>query len=543
MFPVSFRFVVYFTRLFPAGIPGSGYPDFAMPKSIYTFLLLLTIVIGLSGCTPTSTPALSEPSPARVESGNLTPGQPGTPGIPSTQFVLGKCDQNIPNLPLRGSPRCGKLVVYEDRVSQSGRQIELNIIVLPAVSRSPAKDPLFFIPGGPGEAASSSYPSISSAFEKINQKRDIVLVDQRGTGRSHPLKCDQNLEDADNVEDTAAAQALFKACLQSLDADPRFYTTPIAMDDLDQVRQELGYDQINLYGASYGTRAALVYLRRHPEHVRSIILDGVAPPEWILGPEAAGDAQEALDQIFARCAADPACQSAFPNLPAEFQGLLDRLDQGPVRVNLDHPIDGQPTTTTIERARFVNTIHQMTYSPETAAVLPVMIHDAYAQNDFKRFAALTLATEHNLGDLISPGMRMAVTCSEDEPYFNQAPASKGYLGDLATKTFIDLCAVWPKAEIPAGYHTRVASTAPALLISGGADPVTPPHNASEAAEALPNSLQIVLPGMGHINIYRGCLPKLAAQFVDQGSTQGLDISCAQATTPLPFFVNFNGPQP
>lgn len=468
---------------------------------------------------------------------------PPTSGTPAGGLVLGECAETIPNLPMRGEPQCGALRVYEDRAAGTGRQIELSVIVIPAVSRNPAPDPLFFIPGGPGESAAKSYPLVSAAFEKVNQKRAIVLVDQRGTGKSHPLTCDFGPQ-ADNTdsEDSAAEQGLLKQCLQSLDADPRFYTTAIAMDDLDAVRAALGYDQINLYGASYGTRAALAYLRQHPDHTRSVILDGVAPPDWTLGDGSAAIAQQALDQLFDRCAADPACHNAFPNLPAEFQGLLDRLETQPVEVALDHPITGQPTTTTFGRARFVNTVHQMSYTAETAALLPLLIHTAYTQNDFQRFAALTLSTETNLGEAISPGMRMSVVCAEDAPFFTAAP-DPGYLGDLVDKAFTDMCAVWPRGQIPADFHQPVRSDKPVLLISGGADPATPPENAAHAAQTLPNSRHIVAPGMGHINIYRGCLPRLAAQFVEDGSAAGLDPSCAESISPLPFFINYNGPQP
>lgn len=495
-----------------------------MRKIFYLFLCCLALT--LSGCAR----ATSSPTPPAG-------------GAPAGGLVLGECKESIPNLPMRGEPQCGTLRVYEDRAAGTGRQIELSVVVIPAVSRNPAPDPLFFIPGGPGESAAKSYPVVAAAFEKVNQKRAIVLVDQRGTGKSHPLTCDFGADaESGDSSDPAAAQRLYQKCLQSLDADPRFYTTAIAMDDLDQVRAALGYDQINLYGASYGTRAALAYLRQHPDHTRSVILDGVAPPDWTLGDGSAAIAQRALDQLFARCAADAACRNAFPDLPAEFQGLLERLAAQPVSVSLDHPITGEPTTTTFERSRFVNTVHQMSYTAETAALLPLLIHTAYAQNDFQRFAALTLSTETDLGEAISPGMRMSVVCAEDAPFFTAAP-DPGYLGELVDEAFTSMCAVWPRGEIPADFHQPVRSEKPVLLISGGADPATPPENAEHAAQTLPNSLHVVVPGMGHINIYRGCLPRLAAQFIEDGSTAGLDPACAEQITPLPFFINFNGPQP
>ncbi|MFM8320988.1 MAG: alpha/beta hydrolase, partial [Chloroflexota bacterium] len=440
--------------------------------------------------------------------------------------------------------RCGWLTVYEDRAAGRGRQIRLHVAVIPAVSRSPAPDPLFFIPGGPGEAASEAYLGLADAFTRLNQKRDIVLVDQRGTGRSHPLDCgDDDTEDV-SANDPADLQAAFQRCLQAQDADPRFYTTAIAMDDLDQVRQALGYQQINLYGASYGTRAALVYMRQHPGRVRSAILDGVAPVGWPLGVDAPQDAQRALEMLFERCAAQPECAKAFPDLPRKFDALLERLDeQAPIETALDHPISGLPTSTPVDRARFTNLVHLMSYAPETAALLPLLIHDAYQRQSFDRFAAISLSTEGTLSSAISVGMRMSVTCAEDLPLYQQARVTEGYLGDYSVATFKDICQVWPQGAIPDGYNQPVHSDAPVLLISGEADPVTPPENAAQAAETLPNSLQLVAPGMGHVNINRGCISRLAARFIEAGSPAGLDPACVANIAPLPFFVNFSGPTP
>jgi len=505
-----------------------------MPIKSIQILCILALLFGLGGCS----------SPNATQ----TPEAGSAAGTAAPALVLDEdtCEQTLPKVSLRAEARCGTLTVYENRAAGSGRQIELHVAVLPAVSRNPAPDPVFFIPGGPGEAASTSYQAVSPAFDKIIQKRDVVLVDQRGTGASHALKCnftDEQEAQYEDDPDPAAMQALFKTCLAQLDADPRFYTTAIAMDDLDQVRQALGYEQINLYGASYGTRAALAYLRQHPEHVRSVILDGVVPMGWVLGADAPADAQRALDMLFARCAADPGCQQAFPDLPQEFQALLGQLEAAPVEVALDHPNSGEPTTVTLDRDTFANTVHQITYTPEVAALLPLLIHTAYEKQDFARFAALTLSNEGLLEDMLSPGMRLSVTCAEDQPFFKEQPASRGYLGDLAFETFDNLCAVWPRGEIPADYRQPVQSDKPVLLISGEADPVTPPENAEQAAQTLPNSLQVVVPQMGHINVIRGCLPRLANQFIEAGSVQGLDTQCAQEITPLPFFVNFSGPQP
>jgi pimeloyl-ACP methyl ester carboxylesterase len=462
--------------------------------------------------------------------------------FPKIQFS--PCQLTVPGMKTSLKAECGKLKVYEDRVNQSGRQIELNLAVIPAISRNPAPDPLFFLAGGPGEAATQSYPLISSAFQLINQKRAIVLVDQRGTGGSNKLSCTDFSGDQDtDTFDLQAIKSELESCLAELDADPSLYTTSIAMDDLDQVRQALGYEKINLYGASYGTRAALVYARQYPEHVRSIILDGIAPPNWTLGPSVPENAQRALDLLFGRCRADSICQASFPDLEAEFNDLLHQVTENPVQVSLDHPITGEPTQFTLDRDTFVNLVHTTTYTPESAALLPLMIHTAHAQGNFTQFAALALSNYDSLANSLSPGMRFTVLCAEDVPFFNSEANTPGYLGDFFIRTFETICDTWPRGQIPADFKQPVYSSAPTLLLSGEADPVTPPANSELAAQTLPNSLQIVVPGQGHIVIYRGCIPKIAAEFIEKDSSSGLDTACVQEIAPLPIFTNPNGPPP
>ncbi len=462
----------------------------------------------------------------------------------SQKIQFSPCQLSVPGLETSLKAECGKLNVFEDQVNQTGRQIELNLAVIPAVSRSPSPDPIFFLAGGPGEAATQSYPLISSAFQLINQKREIVLVDQRGTGDSNYLACASFAgEQESESSDPQAIQSELKKCLAELDADPTLYTTAVAVQDLDQVRQALGYEKINLYGASYGTRAALAYARQYPAHVRSIILDGIAPPNWTLGPSVPEDAQRALEMLFERCASDPGCQAAFPNLEVEFKDLLNQITKDPIEVSLTHPVSGEPTQFTLDRDTFANLIHTSTYSAESAALLPLMIHTAHERGDFTQFAALALSNYDTLSDSISPGMRFSVLCAEDVPFFDQEEATLGYLGDFFNRTFETICKTWPQAQLPEDFKQPVYSTAPTLLLSGEADPVTPPGNGELAAESLPNSLHLVVPDQGHIVIYRGCIPKIAAAFIENGSLAELDTACVQDIKPMPIFTSPNGPQP
>jgi pimeloyl-ACP methyl ester carboxylesterase len=458
------------------------------------------------------------------------------------EIHLEDCQLSAPGVTSRLKARCGNLTVYEDRDSNQGRKIELHISVVPATSRNPAPDPLFFIPGGPGEAATQAFLSVSDAFTNIKQKRNIILVDQRGTGKSHPLRC-PNESDELLEPDDKETEKVIQDCLNQLDADPRLYTTPIAMEDLDQVRQALGYEQINLYGASYGTRAALVYLRKYPERVRSLILDGAAPTNWTLGPSVPADGQRALEAIIMRCEDQLDCQGVFPNFSQEFASLLQQLENEPVIISLDHPINGEPINYEMTHQRFANTIHSMSYIPETVALIPLFVHSAYVQGDYSRLAAIALSNSSLLEESISAGMRFSVICAEDVPFYENEAITTGYLDNEIVESFKDICEIWPKGSLPAGYKEPVRSDIPVLILSGESDPVTPPANGELVAQTLPNSLHVISPGMGHINIFRGCIPAIATQFIESGTASNLDITCVQNIKPLPFFINFNGPPP
>jgi pimeloyl-ACP methyl ester carboxylesterase len=459
-------------------------------------------------------------------------------------ITLSPCQLSSPNLSQRMQADCGKLPVYEDRQSGTGRKIDLNIAILKSISRNPAPDPLFFIPGGPGEAATESYLIISPAFERIQQKRDIILLDQRGTGGSNPLNCADTVSDetTGNSDPQMVAKTI-RACLSSLKADPTFYTTSNAVNDLDEVRAALGYEKINLYGGSYGTRVALAYLRQYPNRVRTVILDGIAPPNWTLGPDASAYAQRALDLIFQRCSQDQSCNDVFSHLPEKFQALLQDLQQKPAILKLSDPVTGKEVDFTLTPSFFENTILNLTYSPETAALLPLLIQHAYEKKDYSLIAEQGISNAGLISQSISSGMRFSVICAEDVPFYSESTPMQGYLGDEVVKSFTQVCNTWPRGQIPAGFREPVKSDIPVLLISGEADPVTPPSNGELTAQTLPNNLQLVLPGYGHINIYRGCIPSLANSFIEAGTTRGLETSCISLLKPIPFFLSFLGPKP
>jgi pimeloyl-ACP methyl ester carboxylesterase len=441
---------------------------------------------------------------------------------------------------------CGTLAVYENRQTRQGRQIQLKIIVLPSLGTVTNPDPLFFLAGGPGQGAARMSHAVREMFRSVQRDRDIVLVDQRGTGGSNPLNCRSNANSlGDLTESDEAVLARLKKCLDGYDADVRLYTTNIAMDDLDDVRAHLGYERINLYGGSYGTRAALVYLRQHGTRVRSVVLDGVAPMDMRLPVFVARDAQRALDKLLADCDADVACRTAQPGLLGRIRGLLARLEQKPPRVRLTHPRTGVPEEVTIEPRVVASIIFGALYNPLTASLVPQLVARA-ERDDFQGLFALGLASE-GAEENMSLGMQLSVVCNEDVPNVT----SEDYTREGAHTVFsgyllsgqLKACAMWPRSPVSAAYYEPVASDVPALVLSGELDPVTPPGWGESVAKHLRNSQHITMPATGHGVIGTPCGSRLIRDFIDSGSLTGLDISCVKDSKRPPFFLTPAGPDP
>ncbi|HEX2989340.1 MAG TPA: alpha/beta fold hydrolase [Anaerolineales bacterium] len=482
-----------------------------MKNTIVLFLLLMVI-----SCTPR----------------NLTP-------TPENSIALEDCILTSPG----GSQvdaRCGTLTVHEDRANPDARRIDLHIAVIPAIKRDPEPDALFLLAGGPGQSAIETFPAMINLMFQIHEDRDIVLVDQRGTGESRPLRCLDPEEDESLTDEQALA--IYKACPETLDADLRFYTTENAMADLDEVRVALGYEVINLYGASYGTRAALTYLRMFPERVRTLTLDAVVDPGFVMFMDAAEDGQAALDEFFARCETDEACSTAFPDLRMEFGEVLSRFDQAPTNIMIPHPLTHEPLDLTVTRQMITNMVFNTLYVPDLVATLPVSIHAAYADENYVPLISQALLVNAGLYD----GMFYAVTCTEDAPLISAEAAverSEGSIFGDRTVEFAEVCAEWPKGDVSDEFRSPVISDVPVLILSGAADPITPPRHAEAIAEDLTNELHLVFPGMGHGNLTTRCSINIFKDFIETASTRGLDIDCVENIQPPPFFVDFSGPRP
>lgn len=458
------------------------------------------------------------------------------------------CRLEHPEHVLSIAARCGELEVPEDFSHPDSRRIRLRVAVVPALNLRGSPDPLFVLAGGPGQAASEFYVGASAAFTRVQRERDIVLLDQRGTGGSNALDCE--FPEDDELADMTPAQIrrYAETCLASLASDPRQYTTSVAVHDLDEVRAALGYERINLYGVSYGTRVAQHYLRRFPQRVRAMVLDGVVPPGVALVADGALQAQRALDMIFERCRAETACRAAFKDPAAAFAALRAALERQPAIVSMPDPVTGIVHNETIRPVHLQVAARFLSYSPERAALLPLLLHEGAIRHNLAPLAAQAEMLTTRYANAVSYGMHNAVVCTEDAPLLesaaiDRAALAKTYLGTLQLDGLIEVCKSWPHGLIDSDFHARLDSPVPALLLSGTADPVTPPSYGEHVRSGLTQGLHVVLEGQGHGQLATGCVPRLLAQFLERGSAQDLDVSCTRAVVPEPFFVSFAGPPP
>ncbi|MBY0492613.1 MAG: alpha/beta hydrolase [Cyanobacteria bacterium] len=443
---------------------------------------------------------------------------------------------------------CGSLKVFENRATKQGRQIDLNIVVLPALRSDAKADPLFFLAGGPGQGAAALAKVVRTVFQRVQSDRDIVLVDQRGTGKSNPLNC---LNDGDDslqsiMESNESALEKLKLCQAKYDADLTLYTTPIAMDDLDDVRAFLGYDKINVYGGSYGTRAALVYMRQHGDRIRTAILDGVAPPDMRLPLYFPRDTQRAFELLARDCAEDDGCNKAYPNLLERMRALVDRLEKNPPTVKVTHPRTGETADIRIDARVLANVIVTALYQPLMTTLVPAIVAAA-EKNDFQSMLALAALGGGGDEPNMAIGMQLSVICAEDAPNNTPDDLLKGSESTLFGKYVMSIqqqaCAFWPRGKVDDSFYEPVTSAIPTLVLSGEVDPVTPPAWGEQVARTLSNSKHVVIGGTGHTAGGTGCGQRIMREFIDEGSPADLDTSCVARVKRPAFFLSPAGPDP
>lgn len=452
-------------------------------------------------------------------------------------LVLEPCE--LPGVP--PPVRCGEWEVWEDREAERGRRIALRVVRLEATGSETLPDPLFPILGGPGQSVVES----AAGFAELRRERDVVLVDQRGTGGSNPLDCPLfgPPEDARSFLVAFLPVESVRRCREVLEerADLRLYGTHLAADDLDEVRRALGYERINLFGVSYGTRAVLTYLRRHGAHARAAVLVGVYPP-GLHGPALfAPVAQRALEGVLAECLAETTCREAFPDVREAARRVFERLAEEPARAEVIHPRTGRPQEVRLNRDLAAEAVRYMLYGPEMAGMVPAVLHQA-ARGDVAPLAEFALLGRMQIVDSGYNGLYLSITCAEEvapvDPEEAARLAEGTFLGDYRYRDQAAACREWPLATVADEVHEPVRAEVPVLLLSGQWDPVTPPSHAEHAAAHLPRGRHLVVPHGGHgfdgLEGGNECAERLMTEFLRRASAEELDAACLERVRRPPF---------
>lgn len=502
--------VVAWIKLFPSQPPGAGNPR--------------------SGST---TAATSHTPPVARRLGSVA----FTPCTLAPEFGL----QSI-------EAQCGSLQVPEDHAHPEGRKITLALAWLPAKGEA-EPDPMLMLAGGPGQSALETFPGIAPAFADVRKKRNIVLVDQRGTGGSNKLSCKNNAGKnavMDDDEDSLAGATAFAArCVAELSkkADLRFYTTTDAIQDLEAVRRAIGAAQLNLMGISYGTRVAQQYAKRYPAQVRTITIDGIAPNSLVLGNEFARNLEDSLDLQFGRCKKDTACAGKLGDTRARLNALMTRLAADPPLVTYRDAITGDSRQEKLTPGHVAALTRMFAYSPQAAGLLPLEINEA-AAGRYEPLMALSKLISGTLGEQIMTGMQLSVICTEDAADMKANPAdADSLLGQEMITVMQAQCGVWPQGVRPDGFRAPLTGALPVLILSGEFDPVTPPRYGDEVLRGLPNSRHFIVRGQGHNVLPVGCMPKLFARFVDTADAKALDAACLDKIPYAQPFTGFYGWEP
>ncbi len=440
--------------------------------------------------------------------------------------------------------KCGTYTVWENRDTKTGRTIDLNLVVLAATGPDRQPDPVFLLSGGPGEAATNLAAELHQ--DPMRKQRDIVLVDLRGTGRSNGLFCGPP-KDAPLQEFMAAFDpARAKVCRREFEqrADLRHYNNEASMDDLDELRAALGYERINVQGWSAGTVSSLVYLSRHGQHVRSVVLLGSAALTAAAPAGFAPDAEASLRTVLKDCIAEPACSKTFPAIEADYRKAVRRVrEQGPVTTKVRDLRDDTQTVVKLDADAFAESLRAMLYDAEQTRRIPALLHRA-ADGDYREFAEYHLKRNVAFGHLIAMGLYYSMTCTEDVARVDRkaviAEGTGTFFADARARPHFAVCDVWPRGRLSPVFNQEVKSDAPVLIVNGEIDPATPPAGARSAASRMSNARVIIVPQAGH-NMNgltdADCATAIVNRFVETADQKSLDTSCVAKIRRNPFILH------
>ncbi|SEK53588.1 alpha/beta hydrolase fold [Colwellia chukchiensis] len=442
---------------------------------------------------------------------------------------------------VRQQVQCGTLMVPEDYTQPNGERISINFVILPAIDSSKKQLPLMFLAGGPGQAATELASHIYSGFNEVRKTRDLILIDQRGTGQSAPLQCQEplTLDPYTSVPEDFTLSDV-KQCLLQLRGDLSQFNSENAIRDFDAVRAALDHQQVHIYGGSYGTRAGLVYMRMFPESIKSVVLDSVGPIEVPIGLFGQSAAQS-FERLLAHCQNDQLCAKQYPNLAQEFVALKAKLKRAPVTVEIAHPRLGTNTAFTISHDKFLSTLQMQLYSMPTRSLVPLLIHQAYL-GDYKPLAGLIAQSEGDMGIYI--GLHFNIVCNEDLPKISErmkaADADNSFAQGMSLAMVAKACSVWPSYQPSENFYQSVNVEIPTLILSGALDPVTPPSNGEQAHAHLVNSHHIIAKNNAHIVASTACGINIINEFLTTQKPTELDESCLDDVPAESFMLGLNG---
>jgi len=439
--------------------------------------------------------------------------------------------------------KCGFVTVPENSNKPDGKQIQVHYVVLPAVKNVNHEEALLAIAGGPGQSAIDNAAGFDAMLSKVRQQRDILLIDQRGTGRSNLLTCDEGAQsplsfDDDNADTLAETQK----CLAKIDADVTQYGSLNAIKDFEAVRQHLGYKKLHIYGISYGTRMAQLYMRLYPTHLATVTLDGIVPMQQSV-LEIGASIDRGFDLLFKDCQETTACHVQFPELKAEFDQVAASLAKAPVMENVYDPVTGEKTMLTMTRGKFYGSIRMALYQANVRALVPHAIHQA-AKHNFQPILGLYSLTIDNAG--MAMGMHASVVCGEDMHRITPAmreQAQHSFMGKTMLEGLEATCEVWKVPAVDDSFSEPISSDIPTLLLSGEIDPATPPSWGELAMEKLTNAKHFVAPYATHGVAYQSCANNLIADLVRSGSVKDLDGECLKKDVRRSFYLNASSVEP
>lgn len=451
---------------------------------------------------------------------------------------------------IKAQVQCGSLQVPVNYQQAEGDQLAINFAVLPAIDNSDNKAPLMFLAGGPGQSAVELAAMIRRMFNEVRKTHDIILVDQRGTGKSSPLQCeefDQSEQSPYSIIPKDFKGEDITECLEQFSVDLSQFTSENAIRDFDAVRQALGHQQIHLYGGSYGTRAALVYQRMFPQSLRSVVLDSVGPIEVPIGLFGQSSARS-FNLLVENCMANSACKTAYPNLAQEYQSLIERLAKAPVEQEIIHPRLGEKTTFKLTKDKLVGQIRMQLYGLGGRSLVPLVIHQAYLGN-YRPIIGLISQSDVENSNAMYIGLTFNIVCNEDVPKFTPEAiindgknnfGGDGKGADNSHHAWNIACPLWPTYSVDESFYQPVTAQIPTLILSGNLDPVTPPSNGEHSAATLPNSRHIIVKSAAHIVAGNGCASDVISEFIETLDLDALDASCLEELPEETFMTSLNG---